>query len=64
VDRLTFILDVVEQKKHSVRYRTSVKNPPVESIYIARTHLGNPAPKAVVVTIEDADSVGKLEGNE
>ena len=61
MDRLTFILDVVEPKKYSVRYRSRDNSPAVESIYIMRTHLGNPTPKAVVVTIEDADSVGKLE---
>jgi hypothetical protein len=47
------IFDRPEDKKHSVCYKTGEENPAVTSIYVMRSHLGNPLPKKIKVTVEE-----------
>jgi hypothetical protein len=53
MEKQVVIFDVPEAKKHSVCYKTKQDDPAITSIYVMRSHLGNPAPKKIKVTIEE-----------
>ena len=49
------VFDIVEPKKHSIRYRIKQEDTAVSDIYIYRSHLGVPVPKKIKITIEEVD---------
>jgi hypothetical protein len=53
MEKQVIVYDKSDPKKHSVRFNTSEDDAAIDSIYIKRTHLGNPIPKKLKVTIEE-----------
>jgi len=55
MDKKVIIFKEQIPKKHSVCFKTSDKEAAVTSIYVMRASMGKPIPKAIKVTIEEAE---------
>lgn len=49
----TVILDLGEEKKHSVRYNSRLRDAPVSSLYVGKSILPKPFPQTLKITIEE-----------
>lgn len=51
----TIIMELYEEKKHSIRYNAKEKDAALASIYVSKTFLGREKPEELTVTIETGE---------
>ena len=54
MEKKEIVFDLAEPKKHSICFKTTEKDAPIQSVYLMRTAFGAEEPKRIKITVEEA----------